>query len=879
MKIDRKYILYICLLAIYLIFYNAFISWFNKNIVDEYLAQLTNVPRVDYTFYIISICFTFYFILLLKDRKHINIDLIILLIIICLNYLYYRCYANEYELLSTLHIKYIKYSDLFILITVGFTISWISGTFFKPLAPEYNDEPFLLDFPISSCEEDLLNRKDFAERIAFKIQSKLPSNTSGALAIGITGKWGSGKTSFTNMINEKINTKNRIVFKFNPWLSQSSDNIIEDFFSIMANELKVYDKKISTDLKEYSTALTNIDDNIFTKAVDSLNDLISEKASKQDYYENINKALLESRKQIIVFIDDLDRLDKKEVVSVLKLVRNTANFDNLVYLVCYDKQYVINSLKEFNKYGSKNFLEKIFQYEFELPTPRFTALLTKVKELLKKHLGNHIDAEIDLAVDYEGKSDAFTKFIIKTPRDIIRLVNLLVNDYSLIKAEVNFIDFYLLTLIKLKYPSVYSELTTHSRSFFRKKDNRTVLISLKEAKEDFRNLEIINFSNKMLEKDKADDPLLTILNLYLEASKDLSFFDKKIIEDIISVLLTAKPLDHNNNSVDILSFYDNKEQSARDPRSFAYWNAHENYFSLILLDSDFPVGEFLSGRLGDLEFFLKKLNEWKNLGFLPEIEARIDEINDFSNFEEWYNHIMILKFIIQHSGSYNLFHTKKNIDILNFPFINDNSKDWPQEKVELLNIIKRWFYDAELPYLIETIILSTLLKEKNEKYADNYLPLTKKDIYEILESYIESLYIEKYNLEKGILPTYFHAISNHSTDTNDEILDKYLQKFKQIFQHFFKSKMTSKDLDYFVSADGSYSIRDNDYMYGISYNNILFVFNSPEEFEEFLKNNNLEQNEYYHEFIALKEAFENRQDSQTKVIDYDLKYLNPRRWW
>lgn len=49
--------------------------------------------------------------------------------------------------------------------------------------------------------------------------------------------------------------------------------------------------------------------------------------------------------KIVVAIDDIDRLDSNELFEVLRLIRNTANLPNLIFLVTYDKDYVIKQLK------------------------------------------------------------------------------------------------------------------------------------------------------------------------------------------------------------------------------------------------------------------------------------------------------------------------------------------------------------------------------------------------------------------------------------------------------------------------------------------------------------------------------------------------------
>ena len=57
------------------------------------------------------------------------------------------------------------------------------------------------DLPIKSVADDMLNRASFAENLA---QTMLDYTVSDGFAIGLYGKWGSGKTSVINMVLEKF---------------------------------------------------------------------------------------------------------------------------------------------------------------------------------------------------------------------------------------------------------------------------------------------------------------------------------------------------------------------------------------------------------------------------------------------------------------------------------------------------------------------------------------------------------------------------------------------------------------------------------------------------------------------------------------------------
>ena len=70
---------------------------------------------------------------------------------------------------------------------------------------------------------------------------------------------------------------------------------------------------------------------------------------------------------VFVFIDDIDRLEREEVFEVLRLIRNTADLNNTIYLVAYDKEYVTTVLEEKNIKDAASYLEKIFPVEVHLP--------------------------------------------------------------------------------------------------------------------------------------------------------------------------------------------------------------------------------------------------------------------------------------------------------------------------------------------------------------------------------------------------------------------------------------------------------------------------------------------------------------------------------
>ncbi len=351
----------------------------------------------------------------------------------------------------------------------------------KEKGPKYYSEPFHLDIPVNHSDNDQYNRKAFAFDLAIKIQSKIEDVKAGSLAIGINGEWGSGKTSFSNFIKEKIDATNRIIIDFNPWRSASPTKIIEDFFELLIDEIKKFDPTLSAEVTRYAKTLTKIDENIITKGIETISEFIFEGVNKNKNYELINQSIQKSKKQIIIFIDDLDRLDRRETLETLRLIRNTANFNNIVYVVCYDKEYVLESVKSFNKHNYRNFLEKIFQFEFLLPKYDAAILRNSIKDILRTHFGTGMNPNIDASVDYAGSSGKnITNRVIKSQRDVIRYSNSFLFEMKRVRNEVNFIDFYFVQLLKVKFPAIYKFMSDNIDLLFIKDNKKLRLRTIEE---------------------------------------------------------------------------------------------------------------------------------------------------------------------------------------------------------------------------------------------------------------------------------------------------------------------------------------------------------------------------------------------------------------
>ena len=325
------------------------------------------------------------------------------------------------------------------------------------------------DGSIDKIEEDKLNRKDFIERI---IEGILGYKDTDSLVIGLEGNWGSGKTSILNIIEKELENKKINVFKFNPWNFSIRKQLVSDFFeqfslfvgsrSNAKEALKEVSKslmKISYILKPITTiaGVVPIVGNI-TKGVEELGNSykkISNTIDLESIKKGVEKALGEGDEKIIIFIDDLDRLLDSEICEVLQFVKGIGDLKNIIYILAYDKQIVINSLDKVTSNKGEEYLKKIVQIQMELPIITSTKIgflfKDEIEKLFKKQISKMSEDEL------EYLCEVFEEILIhlpKTMRDLKRIMNNI--RFSLNKCEhLNIVDYIFIKTLEVTNYNLY----------------------------------------------------------------------------------------------------------------------------------------------------------------------------------------------------------------------------------------------------------------------------------------------------------------------------------------------------------------------------------------------------------------------------------------
>lgn len=230
------------------------------------------------------------------------------------------------------------------------------------------------------------NQKEYAKTLVKKLKNTDLSKES--FAVGITGEWGSGKSTFLNTMKKEIKEeKFAEIVEFNPWLCNSPEQVTQDFFATLINELSPKHSTLSRTINKYAKLLNKIaKPSLSIFGIDL--DLTPGDDSLDELKENISKKLAKLPKKVVILIDDTDRLEGNEVFEILRLIRNTADFKNVIYIATYDKEYVIDVLKENKIKDPDNYLEKIFQVELHRPKVEGSELWDTLKEEIEANFSN-----------------------------------------------------------------------------------------------------------------------------------------------------------------------------------------------------------------------------------------------------------------------------------------------------------------------------------------------------------------------------------------------------------------------------------------------------------------------------------------------------------
>jgi hypothetical protein len=321
------------------------------------------------------------------------------------------------------------------------------------------------DNPIASAAEDALDRNDAAIRL---VDHVLRIDSSEGLVVGVLGPWGSGKTSFVNLTRPAFKERDVVVIDYNPWMFSGADQLVASFFTELSAELKLRPGlgEIGQSVGEYGEALEGFGwlpvigawiergralTKLFSAATRKNTEGVSARRAR------LTQALRKIERPIVVVLDDIDRLSTPEVRDVFKLVRLTASFPNIIYLVAFDRTRVESALTDETVSG-RDYLEKILQLAVDLPAIREEALRTEALRSLQEASA---DADWYDAEDEAAWPDVWEEIVrplLRHMRDVRRYALGVSGTVQLFNGKIALSDIFALEAVRTFMPDLFSYL-------------------------------------------------------------------------------------------------------------------------------------------------------------------------------------------------------------------------------------------------------------------------------------------------------------------------------------------------------------------------------------------------------------------------------------
>lgn len=339
------------------------------------------------------------------------------------------------------------------------------------------------DNPIKDGGGDRLERTDAAEDFARHV---LKLDHSEGAVVGVFGPWGSGKTSFINLTRSTFEQKDVPVLDFNPWMFSGTKQLVERFFIELSEELESKSGLVSRATKAIEArnllgvvkvllgvrkilSLWSVRKSLEIYSILFLDPISAGSAQVVKHFElrkkgvskqkdKIKKALNKWGNQIIVFLDDVDRLSASEIREVLKLVRLTANFPHIIYIIPCDRGRIEQALGE-NGISGRDYLEKIIQYSFKLPEVPKHLFEKEIKKEIKKALFNLENfGSIDNDVWENLVLPEIVNPLIQNMRDVRRYSIAIQETVIGLEGEVELTDVLALEAIRIFLPDTFELL-------------------------------------------------------------------------------------------------------------------------------------------------------------------------------------------------------------------------------------------------------------------------------------------------------------------------------------------------------------------------------------------------------------------------------------
>jgi predicted KAP-like P-loop ATPase len=354
-------------------------------------------------------------------------------------------------------------------------------------------ESFLkVDRPIRAFSEDKLDRK----ALILSLVKRLISD--GAPVIALIGAYGDGKTSILYLLENELRRQNTVVVRFKSSLPGDDLTLVSTLFNSISKQLR--SRFFVRHLRNVLKRLTRRISGLVPHTTSGLREMFAEPSQQDELQELTDKLATLPVHRVVVMLDDMDRMQGSELRMLLKIIRASEDYPKLSFVCAFNKKALVDALVRHQvidritlsfastsdtvpsgtAVGQISADDTRAGYEF---LEKFFPVQVPVPKLDDGQIGKEFNYRFNQFAERNGMSmlpedtaafdEAFRPFwkplflpSLNNLRKINSYFNALNASFSLVKEEVNLIDFMCIELLRQIDPEIYEQVFKNRSLFY-----------------------------------------------------------------------------------------------------------------------------------------------------------------------------------------------------------------------------------------------------------------------------------------------------------------------------------------------------------------------------------------------------------------------------
>jgi Cdc6-like AAA superfamily ATPase len=309
-------------------------------------------------------------------------------------------------------------------------------------------------------KNDLLDRKSEIENL-----TPLVLNFNDPLVLALDSPWGTGKTTFVKLWQAHLKQQGNqaiyfnawetdfaedplivLVSELNKWLKSCNESVASTFIEKSKKVLPSIAKQtaigltkaltlIAVDSQEVERVISEAMGNITGDLIDNFNKQSEAIQQFKKIIEEALKALPDEQKNLVIFIDELDRCRPTYAIELLERIKHLFSIERLVFVLSTDTTQLSHSVCAVygNNFDAKKYLQRFIDLDYSLKNPNMERYIEaqlnhlKINDYLKERRTKHHD--------FQYEKENFTKFCFL----LIQRFSLKLRDINLLLMRIRLI--------------------------------------------------------------------------------------------------------------------------------------------------------------------------------------------------------------------------------------------------------------------------------------------------------------------------------------------------------------------------------------------------------------------------------------------------------